>query len=254
MKIVLGYPIFLTNKDHRDDLLESLASFNIADNIEVIKVGIINRDRDSLSSGLEKKFDKIITNPYNCVALAWNEILKFAYEVEKADYCIIGSMDTNFIKGSADALIKAAKQNKQALIVSGDLSEPTKKIKTYEDFKKIPHTTIKTDIKKTNYCCFLVKKELIKKVGYFDINYVPAYWEDIDMNYRLSCTKKYFGMTTFTAPFWHKGSRAVNNDNHLRNMMPLYFEQNKSYYIKKWGGDLGKEKFTTPFNQKNIVL
>jgi len=38
-----------------------------------------------------------------------------------------------------------------------------------------------------NYACFMVRpKRLVEDVGYFDENFLPAYWEDTDMHWRIA--------------------------------------------------------------------
>ena len=97
----------------------------------------------------------------------------------------------------------------------------------------------------------LFKKSVFEKVGYIDVNFYPAYYEDNDYVRRAiragikSCTLD----NAFYFHFWsrtiHQGSGGSNN---------RYFTLNRNFYIIKWGGDFGAEKYEVPFNGKNYTL
>ena len=60
------------------------------------------------------------------------------------------------------------------------------------------------------------------------------------------------------AKIFHHGSATQNPDSsiYIDNWVvkPEQFEKNKAYYVKKWGGMPGEEKFSTPFNDPNLTL
>jgi len=93
----------------------------------------------------------------------------------------------------------------------------------------------------------LYKKIVLDKIGYIDSNYFPAYYSDNDIVRRAISvgTKSCSAGNAFYFHFWsrtiHQGSGGSDN---------RYFENNRTYYKNKWGGDFGKEKYDLPFMGK----
>ena len=85
----------------------------------------------------------------------------------------------------------------------------------------------------------------IDRVGYFDQNFWPMYFDDTDWRYRA----KLAGLSSVRVPgayLTHAGSKTHTDVQPEK--FDEYFYPNKAYYENKWGGDGGSEQFTTPFN------
>jgi len=82
---------------------------------------------------------------------------------------------------------------------------------------------------------------------YFDENFYPAYFEDNDFHWRMRLLDetKYLGNVSIFTPKICRNSMSLKKDPTLNST----FQQNKLYYIQKWGGEPGREKFKTPFNK-----
>jgi hypothetical protein len=83
------------------------------------------------------------------------------------------------------------------------------------------------------------------KVGYYDENFFPAYYEDCDYDVRLkrACVAR----TTISSQVEHVGwatSRALG----LGSEHDAWLQKNLAYFCQKWGGAPGSETFTEPFN------
>lgn len=98
------------------------------------------------------------------------------------------------------------------------------------------------------FSCFMVRKELFDKVGRFDENFYPAYFEDNDFHRRM----KLAGAVEAIAPC---GYDHVNSGT-LKRFTPAQTEQHhanfrraRSYYVSKWGGLPTHETFSTPFGK-----
>ena len=78
----------------------------------------------------------------------------------------------------------------------------------------------------------------------FDKNFYPAYYEDNDYEYRLSLMGRRIERTDFLNPVVFRRSMSL-----LKGDGAIQEHKGKSqeYYIKKWGGDVGHEKYKTPF-------
>lgn len=84
-------------------------------------------------------------------------------------------------------------------------------------------------------------------IGLFDENYLRAYWEDVDYEYRAALLGLEMG-TLKHSNVWHFGSATLANDPELAKNNHAIFEGNRAYYERKWGGERGREWFKTPFN------
>lgn len=100
-----------------------------------------------------------------------------------------------------------------------------------------------------SFSAFAIDKECWETVGEFDEIFAPAYYEDNCFHYRM----KLVGLLAIVYPpamFYHFGSRTQNEANESGQPMvptPL-FENNCAFYVKKWGGVPGQEKWEHPYN------
>jgi GT2 family glycosyltransferase len=95
--------------------------------------------------------------------------------------------------------------------------------------------------------------QLLSACGTFDENFRPAYFEDNDMRYRikLSGLKSYIHTE---AVAHHYGSQTQYADRNNPVCPPHMFEENRRYYIEKWGGQPGQEVCTTPYGSPNHTI
>lgn len=101
-----------------------------------------------------------------------------------------------------------------------------------------------------DYSCFAVKPhQFVEKFGYFDENFTPAYFEDNDMAYRIELAGGVQKKSTL-AKMHHKGS-VTQNWGGVPYVNHEMFDANRDYYVQKWGGVPGQERFKKPFNNEN---
>jgi GT2 family glycosyltransferase len=101
-----------------------------------------------------------------------------------------------------------------------------------------------------DFSCFLIKKDFFDKVGYFDENFKPAYFEDNDAHRRINLLG--FKALNVNAPFYHFGS-VTQNWQGVPAVPGEQFDANRQYYINKWGGAPGQERFDTPYNSTSFT-
>lgn len=94
------------------------------------------------------------------------------------------------------------------------------------------------------WCAFLISKKTFLEVGPFDEEILPAYFEDNDYAYRLKLEGVPHSCYEFLNPETFINSGSIAKDPSLN----LNFEKNRQYFIRKWGGEPGKETFLQPFN------
>lgn len=115
------------------------------------------------------------------------------------------------------------------------------------------------------YNLFAIRRATLATVGCFDENFYPAYFEDGDYQYRLSLAgiqRQAIGTANDEtdecraihgeAPTW--GSHTIHSDAALRDANGITFANNRDYYLRKWGGGPGEERFTTPFDDPDLPV
>lgn len=96
-----------------------------------------------------------------------------------------------------------------------------------------------------NWCSFILSVDAYQKVGKFDENFFPAYFEDNDYFRRMLLADVPMIFNPMLNPVTYRNSMTIQKSPELNNG----FEKNRQYYISKWGGQPTQEKFNTPFNQ-----
>jgi len=96
-----------------------------------------------------------------------------------------------------------------------------------------------------NWCSFIMSVEGFKKVGKFDENLFPNYFNDNDMFTRMKLLNMDMVYTAILNPVIFRNSMTIAKDPTLNSQFGVY----RQNYINKWGGVPHEEKFTTPFNQ-----
>jgi hypothetical protein len=99
------------------------------------------------------------------------------------------------------------------------------------------------------YSLYLIRDSMVNKVGYFDTDFYPAYYEDNDYHYRMHLAGENVTGADCDAIHNHGGS------NTLKNYTPQELEQhhvnfrrNTDLYTKKWGGLPGSEVYKVKYN------
>jgi GT2 family glycosyltransferase len=96
------------------------------------------------------------------------------------------------------------------------------------------------------FTVFGISNGVIPRVGWFDENFTPAYYEDNDFDYR--CRLAEVNVSSLPASLCHRTSSTLRDDPEYRAQNTRTFASNKQYYLDKWGGEPYREKFTTPFD------
>lgn len=95
--------------------------------------------------------------------------------------------------------------------------------------------------------CFALGRGAVDKVGYFDENFWPAYYEDFDYHYRLGLAKVPI-LYDQRALLEHQRSATRRHDRLVSLLHPERMQRCKEYYIRKWGGHNDQEMYVHPFN------
>lgn len=194
-----------------------------------------------------------------------NDIYDYAWEENSYEGVILIGNDIVAYPNAVDQLIKVLDTTNNTVISAlqydvRNLVEDFPEVKhsfmgasmIFNDFSKKPWEKF-TDYDKEltiadmklydiqNMC--LYTKEYFETVGYTDANFFPAYYIDNDLARRI-VNSKLQCCSVASARFLHWWSRTIKQGTGASD--PIYFEQNRRYYIEKWGGDFGKETIEAP--------
>lgn len=242
------------------DCLETIRELVIKD-WELGVIVVDNNSRDGSVKAIKKKFPSviIIENKRNLGFSEGNNCgLRYALKND-ADYCLVLNNDTFVEKNLLIQLIKAAKKEKKNGILSPKIyfapgfeyhknryqKSERGKVIWYAgglmDWRNIlaSHRGV-DEVDKGQYqqtqetefctgCCFLIKKEVLEKVGLFDKKYF-LYWEDNDLSQRA----KKAGFKCLFVPqaiIWHKNAGSSRSGSPLQD---YYLTRNRLLFALKF--------------------
>ena len=157
---------------------------------------------------------------------------------------------TNFLNvgfsGSVNQIIKQNTDCPYWCVLSVDWHPKPGHLKRLANRLMEPFTAILCDESQNGYSAMAFKPELLYEIGYLDENFFPAYYEDNDHRYRM----KLAGLEWeyFPLEYEHIVSATIKRDPVLMAKNQKTFKENGRYYIEKWGGMPGQEKYLTPFD------
>src|SRR5262249_31830119 len=213
--VLIGIPIL----NRLDLLAKCLDAIDYPADVVVVNNNSIDPDfARELSRMAEQRRFTVLHQKRNLGdAASWNLIIRFAFD-KGLDWVFVGSNDTFLHPGSLRTAVEIAKEPDVAVWY---LHGP-------------------------NF--FLINKQTVETVGWFDENFFPAYKEDQDYSYRchLAAMRQ---VAVQGASADHVGSATIgSNPDYAAQNTHTHMNWNRSHYIMKWGGDTGQEKFAHPYN------
>ncbi len=167
------------------------------------------------------------------VSGGWNLGIERA-QAAGCDYAIIMNDDSIFEKGTIDKLVEAIDSG-AGFVVSA--------INRRDQIDDLPY-----EIRPgCDYSCFIMNPQsFFDTVGRFDENFYPAYFEDNDMERRILLSGNKPVHRTDAMHFHRGGGTQYYDPN--PTVSGEMFENNRYYYIRKWGGEPLQEQFVNPFD------
>jgi len=222
-------------------------------------------DNETLDYCVKNDITCIVHNENLGFPYAVNDIYDYAWKSNDYDYLIITGNDIVAYPYAIDSLIKVADEYDYEVISGSQYDirsllqeHPEERQYFYGDallFNDFSHKPWElfsgysleiaisdmalSDIQ--NFC--LYKKSVFDKIGYTDVNFYPAYYIDNDYARRI-VNSKIRCCTLRNARFFHFWSRTIYQETGGSN--PHFFENNRKYYVTKWGGDFGSELYQAP--------
>jgi hypothetical protein len=118
------------------------------------------------------------------------------------------------------------------------------------------------------FSAYRLDEQVWRRIGEFDEEYYPAYWEDTDYRRRLQLSdepidewpieevsRPSFGRATYSSGITHgwrlENSGYQGSTGEKLEWFQKQWEANRDRYIAKWGGMPGSETYNKPFNSEN---
>lgn len=223
MSIFIGIPFL-----NRPDLLgEALATMKLGS--EKIHLYVVNNNtvdtkiNEDLGAVAEEHGVDMFSPRYNLgVAASWNRIVMRGIGLGH-DYIYVGSNDTMLGEGALQAFVDMPKAETSCLWLLNHF----------------------------NFFC--LHRRFISRVGWFDENFYPAYFEDNDFVYRckLAGLDVTHAPEELTARTDHKGSQTIKSDpKYAAGNNSTFGSWNATHFRMKWGGNPGRETFKTPYGEE----
>lgn len=216
---------YITNKIQLNLALKAIESAN------TFKICVINHVYEhNAYLALQKANDIVFKNDKNIQARAWNKGIKRAIK-EGYDRFLVGSHDILLSNNYIDELQKI-----DAGVCAGVAINNLLGFKLYRSSEE----EVEIQNHDQSFAAFMIDKETIEKVGWFDEQFTPNYFEDDDYLIRL---KKAGIKTARTAKthFYHYAQAVIKTDQKEAEKYSKYLIINRQKYIAKWGGIPGYE-------------
>lgn len=150
------------------------------------KIFLVDDTGKNLGKKIKKEFnvDLITTKGFSGQSKVWNLAIKKALK-EDFDYVLLLDDDTKILdKDWLSKLIKVGESNEKIGILGCKVIHPDGSVQYIKNDTK--EATVIKEVDDVIGCCFLIKKEVINKIGFFDEKFSPAYGEESDFCFRAS--------------------------------------------------------------------
>ncbi len=178
------------------------------------------------------------------VAPAWNRGIRHLFTDEKIDKVLVLNNDILLHREAIERLVSAMNENYFPVITGTDVA---KKCAVPSDVFTLSIPEVHYYADTPEFSCFMISRAGYEKIGEFDPKFYPAYFEDNDYHYRAKLLKERL-VKLNTALYYHYGSRTIKENPDVDDVVNTFYLQNERYFITKWGGKPGEEKYTIPFN------
>jgi glycosyltransferase involved in cell wall biosynthesis len=204
-----------------------------------------------------KTLKYIRNNEKKGVAASWNQGIKMAFEDPQCEYVAVLNNDIVLHPKTLEHLMRFMDKTGY-LMVTGDNIKDRMSAMTLIDLE-LPEPFTDFDTWKIegwraegpDFSCFMISRETIRVIGWFDENFLGAYCEDQDYHARLDRARRHIGehndqnipverihfKRLSTAPYYHYASQTLARNAEIRQEVSAMHGRNQGHYIRKWGGE-----------------
>lgn len=100
--------------------------------------------------------------------------------------------------------------------------------------------------------CNGISQETVKQIGYFDENFYPSYYEDVDYARRLYIADLHANTPERCFPCITIDAEPITTAAALKSGLRVRFDKLGEYYSQKWNGNHPNEKYIKPFGKYGL--
>jgi glycosyltransferase involved in cell wall biosynthesis len=240
----MSYTLLITTKNKPELLDKLLSSLKTDYDIEIIAFDI-DSENDAVG-----KVVQLYTGRYNIISpkvfsMGMAACIDMGISMASNSTIIYCQDDITLTPFCLDKLYEIYTQQNAYFLLSPNIKEGSNDLKEREQLLQI---NLGENYMGRMFACFIISEENYLKSGGIDTNFHPAYFEDMDFFYRANLLKLKAAAVLDIVVNHTPGSTLKALPQYSQNL-----SRSEQYYINKWGGKPGEEKFTIPFNGKERV-
>ena len=186
----------------------------------------------------------------------WNKAIQLSLDDRECQYIFNPNDDVIFHEKTIDELIKFMDKSGYLMVTGNNIAHFCDRNFTNfvwnddSEFDLRPITNWREE--GPDFSCYMINRDFVNKVGYFDENYNPSYKEDWDMHTRILLSGNHAKRIS-SAPYYHFGSQTAKN-NPTKSIGSF---RTAGYHMEKWGsldhGGImdGKVGYKHPYNDSS---
>lgn len=204
-----------------------------------------------------KRIIYVRNNEPKSVASSWNQGIRMSFADVECEYVAVLNNDIVLHPKTLSHLM-AFMDKTGYLMVTADNIKDRMSIETMLSME-LPEPFTDYDTWKIDgwraegpdFSCYMVNRETIRVIGWFDENYHGAYCEDQDYHARCMLAREHIRQHNdqgipverihfkrlSTAPYYHYASQTLVRNVEIRHDVSMKHGQNQAYYIQKFGGE-----------------
>jgi|ERR1700723_196678 len=197
---------------------------------------IDNDSADGTSYWLRTKpLAYIAYHPQKSLSACWNAGIKAFWSVGASEVLVINN----------DVEIAP---NTYRILSAGEGFTTGVGVSDREQFKPVPGILLGTSRPHPDFSCFMIRKEVTDKVGWFDESYYPAYCEDSDYHVRMH--KAGIEAVCVDLPFYHYAAGTLKNANPAEaSAIKHGADANRERFRKQYGCLPGSDAYNKLFEE-----
>lgn len=246
----------LNNLSFTQNAIASIES-NVDYHVVLIDQASDDGTREWGKSKQSDNFTYIENNPRISLAGAWNQGVRKALEDNDCKYIAILNNDIILHPKTLNHLMSFMDKTNYILVTADNIKDRMS-IETMLQME-LPMAFTDYDCEQINdwraegpdFSCFMVSRDFVDIIGWFDENYKGAYCEDWDTHVRIRRAythnrqhndlnvpvERIHAKRLSTAPYYHFASQTIVNNSNIRVEISAQHARNQAYYASKWGGD-----------------
>lgn len=170
------------------------------------------------------------TDPSQSTGLAWNWNLGIAAAVcDGCTHILVINNDIVLHPQAIDRMAERLDRGDVLMVTGTDIGKPPASVGEY-----FSGEAEESEAETPSFACFMVNGETLRRAGWFDENFVGAYYEDNDYH-AMMCLRGEKAVCIGSAPFYHHGTATIKAHQQELAGIQERANRNAEYFCRKWG-------------------